>query len=81
VPAAIIRAVRIFHGFSRDQFAEVFQVSLRTVFRWESDGVDPASLQLDPGARSGPEWRRQYMFWLLERYEATGVSDTRKKEG
>ena len=78
MPASTIRRVRIFHGFSRLDFAEVFQVSERTVFRWERDGVDPDSLALDPAARSGPEWRRNYMKWLLERFEAAHVSDNRK---
>ena len=80
MPAATIRLVRKFHSFTRDQFAEVFEVSLRTVFRWESEGVDPDSLALDPGARSGPDWRRKYMNWLLERFNAFHVSDTRKKQ-
>ena len=81
IPADTIRRLRIFHGFSRVDFAEVFRVSERTVFRWEEQGVDPSTLALDPGARSGPEWRRKYLNWLLERYEALHVSDTRKKEG
>jgi transcriptional regulator with XRE-family HTH domain len=81
IPAQTIRRLRAFHNFSREAFADVFKVTLRTVFRWERDGVDPASLQLDADAISGPEWRRKYMNWLLERYEAPGVTDTRKKQG
>ena len=49
-----------------------FDVTERTVFRWEQRGVDPNLLE--------PEWRRKLLLWLLERFEKTGVSDTRKKE-
>jgi transcriptional regulator with XRE-family HTH domain len=73
--------MRIFHSWTREDLAEAMRVSVRTVFRWERDGVDPATLQLDPGAKSGPEWRRNLLMWLLDRLEAPGVSDTRKKQG
>ena len=83
VPASTVRAVRIFHGFTREDFADVFEVTLRTVFRWERDGVDPMSLQLDPNAHpnAGPEWRRKYLIWLLDRYEQLRVTDNRKQQG
>ena len=81
VPGDTIRRVRLFHNLTRAEFAQSFGVTERTVFRWERDGVEPDALQLDPGARSGPEWRRKYMNWLLDRYEAAHVSDSRKKEG
>jgi hypothetical protein len=69
------------HALNREDFALMFNITVRTVFRWERDGVDPATLQLDPGARSGPEWRRNLLTWLLDRLAATGVSDTRNREG
>ena len=83
VPASTVRAVRLFHGFTRADFADVFEVTLRTVFRWERDGVDPTSLQLDPNAHpnAGPEWRRKYLIWLLDRYEQLRVTDNRKQQG
>lgn len=80
VPASTIRAIRRMHARSREDFALMFQVTVRTVFRWERDGVDPATLQLDPRAISGPEWRRNLLTWLLGRLEAR-VTDTRKKQG
>jgi len=60
----------------------MFKVSLRTVFRWERSGLDPEALQLDPYAHpnSGPDWRRKLLFFMLDRLERTGVTDTRKKE-
>jgi transcriptional regulator with XRE-family HTH domain len=81
VPASTIRAIRRMHALEREDFAQMFKVTVRTVFRWERDGVDPAILQLDPGAKSGPEWRRNLLTWLLGRLEATRVTDTRKKQG
>jgi len=59
----------------------LFQLSLRTIYRWESRGVNPSSLPLDPKATKDASWRRNLLIWMLERYKATGVSDTRKKRG
>jgi len=68
--------------------AEAFQVTPRTVFRWERDGVDPDALQLDPGALpastvtpagQGPEWRRNLLNWLLDRYREHRASLTDKE--
>lgn len=83
IPAATIRRLRAFHNVQREELAAMFEVSVRTVFRWEEGGVDPAALPLDPDAHpnAGPEWRRKLLFWMLDRFEKTGVSDTRKKEG
>ncbi len=81
ISAETVRLVRIFHRLDRTDLAATFGVSVRTVFRWERDGVDPGALQLDPGARSGPDWRRKLMIWMVERYRDAAVSDTRKKEG
>lgn len=82
VPASTIRRMRLFHSLEREELAAMFKVSVRTVFRWERDGVDPATLQLDPDAHpnSGPDWRRKLLFFMLERLEATPVTDNRKKE-
>jgi len=82
VPASTIRRLRRFFALEREAMADMFRVSVRTIFRWERDGLDPASLQLDPKAHpdSGAEWRRRLLFWLLEQYEKTGVTDNRKKE-
>lgn len=81
MPAATIRAIRRFHEFTRDEFADVFGVDVRTIFRWEKEGVDPNALALDPGAVSGPEWRRKYMNWLLGRYLEYRLSLTPEKRG
>lgn len=81
VPGETIRRLRVFHGFTVAQFAEVFSVSARHVYRWERDGLTVDSLALDPGAVSGPDWRRKYMNWLLERFDAAHVTDNRKKGG
>jgi hypothetical protein len=73
VPASTIHAVRLFHRLSVEGLAICFDVTPRTVFRWEERGVDPALLE--------PGWRRELLLWLLERFERTGVTDNRKKEG
>jgi hypothetical protein len=82
VPASTISRIRLFHALERDQLALMFKVSVRTVFRWERDGVDPEALQLDPDAHpnSGPDWRRKLLFFMLDRLNGTSVTDTRKKE-
>ena len=74
--------MRVFHGWDRDTMALCFKVSTRTVFRWERDGLDPDSLALDPNAHpnSGPDWRRKLLNFLLERFDSTAVTDSRKKE-
>ena len=69
VPASTIRAVRLFHRLSVAAFAGAFQVTARTIFRWEKDGVDLNAID--------PEWRRKLLIWMLERYRATSVSDNR----
>jgi hypothetical protein len=83
VPAPTIRRLRLFHALEREELAAMFKVSLRTVFRWERSGLDPEALQLDPGAHpsSGPDWRRKLLFFMLDRLERTGVTDTRQQEG
>ena len=80
VPAETIRRLRLFYRLEREAFAEMFRVSVRTVFRWERDGVDPDALQLDPSAHpsSGPEWRRKLLIWLIENFQKSGVTDNRR---
>jgi hypothetical protein len=78
VPAATIRAMRIFHRLSLEGMAIAFDVTLRTVYRWEKGGVDPSTMAVDPHG-APPDWRAKLLLWMLDRYESTGVSDNRKK--
>ena len=73
VPASTIRAIRRFHALDQQQFAECFQVAVRTVIRWEQKGIDPALLD--------GKWRKDLLFWMLGRYERAGSPDNRPKEG
>lgn len=73
VPAETIRAIRRFHGRDQVDFAACFQVSTRTVIRWEQRGLDPLTLE--------PEWRRELLKWLMGRYRATASPDNRKTIG
>jgi hypothetical protein len=79
VSAETVRAVRLFHRHSQESFAELFHVSLRTVYRWEKGGVDPSAMPTTDNANP-PDWRARLLLWMLDRYESTGVSDNRKKE-
>lgn len=82
VPAETIRLCRRFHRLTPEAMARCFQVSLRTIQRWEASGVDPRSLPADPYAhpKSGPDWRAKLLIFLLSRYQATGVGDNRGRE-
>lgn len=83
VPASTIRAVRRFHGLDQAAMAVAFQVSVRTVIRWEQKGVDPNNLQQGGGPAAisarDPEWRKKLLFWMLRRYELTASPDNQKK--
>lgn len=79
IPAQTIRRLRLFYSHSQPQLAEVFQVSLRTIYRWESGGLVLAALKIDP-AGNPPDWRKKLLLWMLDRYEKTAVTDTRKQE-
>jgi transcriptional regulator with XRE-family HTH domain len=81
VPADTIRGMRIFHRLSREGLATLFQVSPRTVYRWEEKGAVPNALPLEELAKVDREWRRKLLIWMVERYEAAAVTDNRKKEG
>ena len=78
VPASTVRAMRRFHALDQVGLASAFQVSVRTVIRWEQRGVDPALLPQDVPARD-PKWREKLLFWMLERYRATGSPDNRQE--
>jgi hypothetical protein len=78
VPASTIRAIRRFHALDQAGLAHAFQVSVRTVIRWEQKGVDPDNLPLGEGARD-PKWRKKLLFWMLRRYELTASPDNRKE--
>ena len=80
MPASTIRAVRLFHRKSLESMAEMFGISVRTVHRWEERGVDPRNVPRDPQARV-PDWRAKLLIWMVRRYELTGVTDNRKKQG
>jgi hypothetical protein len=71
VPAATVRAVRLFHRHDQTSFAGCFQVTTRTVIRWEQRGVDLSKLE--------PKWRAELLIWLLGRYESTASRDTRNQ--
>lgn len=47
-PAARIRQVRLFHGWTQEGFAVLFRVSRRTVLRWEERGTHFADPDLFP---------------------------------
>jgi len=71
VPAATVRAIRSFFKLGQETFAECFQVSERTVIRWEQRGIDPALL--------GPEWRKKLLFWMLGHLQPTPSPDSPKE--
>jgi hypothetical protein len=72
VPASTIRAIRLFHALDQRDFSDCFQISERTVIRWEKRGIRPALLE--------PKWRRELLIWMLGRYQRAGSPDTRKKQ-
>lgn len=78
MPASTIRAIRRFHALDQEGLAAAFQVSVRTVIRWEQKGVDPDLL---PPGDADPEWRKKLLFWMRDRLNGTGSPDTRPKEG
>ena len=87
MPASTIRALQLFFmhnlslsGTARQRMAWVFQVHERTVMRWEERGAVPNSLPIEPDANP-PDWRRKLLFWLIEQYEKTAVTDNRPQEG
>jgi len=73
VPASTIRRLRLLHGLRQEGLAACFQVSERTVIRWEERGIDPARLE--------PKWRKDLLFWMLERLQRAGSPDNRKQQG
>lgn len=79
MPASTIRAVRRFHALDQAGLAAAFQVSVRTVIRWEQKGIDPDNL-IQAG-RPDPEWRKKLLFWLIGRLNGTASPDNRPKEG
>jgi len=79
LPGELVRAVRLFHALDQAGLAKSFQVSVRTVIRWEQRGIDPELLPVDQGAKQ-PKWRKLLILWLLARYRRTASPDTRKME-
>jgi len=81
IPADTLRRVRLFYGKEREELADMFKVSVRTIFRWEAAGVDPRTLARDPDAHpsAGPEWRCNLLIWMVNRYLQTGVTDNCKE--
>jgi hypothetical protein len=79
LPGDLVRAVRLFHALDQAGLAESFQVSVRTVIRWEQRGIDPELLPVDQGAKQ-PKWRKLLILWMLARYRRTASPDTRKTE-
>lgn len=64
-PGDLVRRVRLFHGWTQEGFAALFNVSRRTIIRWEERGTffhDPA---LDIHNHHARVWRS-----ILVRYEA-----------
>jgi hypothetical protein len=78
IPAQTIRHLRLFYSHDHPRLAELFQVAVRTIYRWEERGVLLSALPIQPGAIP-PDWRRALLLWMLDRYEKTAVTDTRKK--
>lgn len=74
-----MRAVRLFHAQDQAGMAHTFNVSVRTVIRWEQRGVIPALLPIDRASKQ-PKWREKLLFWMLARYRLTASPDTRKTE-
>jgi hypothetical protein len=77
VPASTIRAIRRFHALDQAGLADAFQVSVRTVIRWEQKGVAPALLPQDGPPVRDPEWRKKLLIWMIRRYELTASPDNR----
>jgi hypothetical protein len=79
IPAKTIRALRRFHGLDQLALAEAFQVSTRTVIRWEQKGIHPDLLPRETGSHRMPDWRQKLLHWMLRRFELTGSPDNQKK--
>lgn len=78
IPAATIRAIRRFHAADQETLAAAFQVSSRTIIRWEQNGVHPDLLPLDPRSKTR-DWRKKLLLWMLARFERAASPDNRQE--
>lgn len=77
-PGDLIRRVRLFHGWTQDGFAALFNVSRRTIIRWEERGTYFTDPDLEPDITAGVVWRQIHArFQAAARYRITpeGVTD------
>jgi hypothetical protein len=59
--AAIVRAVRVFHGLDQAQFAAKLLTVRRTVIRWEQRGVFFSRAPWNPQAQAWAELLKPYL--------------------
>lgn len=64
----LVRRVRLFHGWTQEAFAALFDVSRRTIIRWEERGTYFADPALDPHNHHASVWRAIHV-----RYEAAAA--------
>jgi transcriptional regulator with XRE-family HTH domain len=58
VSGDLIRRVRLFHGWTQDGLASLFNVSRRTIIRWEERGTYFSDPDLEPLIAAGRFWRQ-----------------------
>ena len=63
--ADLIRRVRLFHGWTQEGFAALFNVSGRTIIRWEQRGTFFPDPDLYTWSAPGRIWKQ-----ILARFEA-----------
>lgn len=69
---ALIRRVRLFHGWTQDGFAALFNVSRRTIIRWEERGAFFPDAQLMPEISAARVWSQIHArFEAAARYRLT----------
>lgn len=68
----LIRRVRLFHGWTQEGFAALFDVSRRTIIRWEERGTYFADPALDAMNHHAKVWREIHVrFAAAARYRLT----------
>lgn len=64
-PPELVRSVRLFHGWTQEGFAALFNVSGRTIIRWEQRGTFFPDPDLHTWSAPGRIWKQ-----ILARFEA-----------
>jgi len=71
-PADLVKRVRLFHGWTQDGFAALFNVSRRTIIRWEERGTYFPDPGLHAWSHAGRIWSQIHArFEAAARYRLT----------